>query len=103
MTQLFSGHTLLNNHRAKIINTVSEFCETCYETVDTAHFLLHCHKFRKEREQLENRVENILNSAGLNVVADIEMAVLVAMVENAGRETQTELIGAWVEFMLFYP
>ena len=63
------------------------------ETEDTDHFLLHCQKFRKETDQLENRVENILNGAGLNKVADNDLAVLMSMVENADRETQNKSIG----------
>ena len=57
MNQLLSGQTLLNSHRAKINSNVSELCETCSETEDTNHFLFHCQKFGKEREQLEYRVE----------------------------------------------
>ena len=61
-------------------------------TVDTNHFLFHCQKFRKEREQLENRVEDILNGAGLKEKPGIDLAVLVGMLENADRDTQNELI-----------
>ena len=42
---------------------------------------------------------DILNRAGLNEVADIDLAVLVGMVENADRDTQNELICALVEFI----
>ena len=80
-------------------SNVSELCETCSETEDTNHFLFHCKKFAKEKEQLENRVEEILNGAGLNEVANIDLAVLVGMVENADGDTQSELIGALMEFI----
>ena len=80
-------------------SNMSELCETCSETEDTNHFLFHCQKFTKEREQLENRVGEILNGAGLNEVANIDLAVLVGMVENADRDTQSELIGALMEFI----
>ena len=99
MNQLLSGQTLLYSHRAKMNSNVSELCEPCSETEDTNHFLFHCLKFMKEREQLENRVEEVLNDAGLNEVANIDLAVLVGMVENADRDTQSELIGALMEFI----
>ena len=99
MNQLLSGHTLLNSHRAKINSTVSDLCENCNVTEDTDHYLFKCKKYKKEREQLENRVEEILNGAGLNEVADKNLAVLVGMVENAHRETQNELIRALMEFI----
>ena len=74
-------------------------CENCNVTEDTDHYLFQCKKYKKEREQLENRVEEILNGTGLNEVADINLAVLVGMVENAHRETQNELIRALMEFI----
>ena len=77
MNQLLSGHTLLNSHRANINSTVSELCESCSEMQDTNHFLFHCQYFRKEREQLENSVGDILNGAGLNEVPYIDQAVLI--------------------------
>ena len=83
MNQLLSGHTLLNGHRSKINTTVSELCEACNVIENTDHYLFHCKKYKKEREQLENRVEDILNGAGLNEVADINLSVLVGVVENA--------------------
>ena len=49
MNQLFSGHTILNNYRSKIINTVSELCETCKESEDKDRFLFHCQNFIKEK------------------------------------------------------
>ena len=76
MNHLLSGHTLLNRHRAKLNSNVPELCETCSETEDTNHCLFNCQKFTKEREKLENRVEEILNGAGLNEVANIDLAVL---------------------------
>ena len=80
-------------------STVPELCETCSETEDTNHFLFYCQKFTKEREQLKNRVGEILNGAELNEVANIDLAVLMGIVENADRDTQSELIGALMEFI----
>ena len=57
---------------------------------------------KREREQLENRVEEILNGAWLNEVANIDLAVLVGMVENADRDTQSEMIGALMVFIQSY-
>ena len=99
LNQILSGHTLLNHHQAKINKTVSELCEACDETEDTEHFLFRCRKYKEEREQLENRVEGILNGSGLNEVTDINLSVLVGVVENANRDTQNELIGALMEFI----
>ena len=56
MNQLLSGHTLLKSHRANINSTVSELCES----------------------QLGNKVGDILNGAGLNEVAYIDLAVLIS-------------------------
>ena len=44
-------------------------------------------------------MEEILNGSGLNEVANINLAVLVGMVKNADRDTQSELIGALMEFI----
>ena len=99
VNQLLSGHTLLNSHRAKINRTISELCETCNVEEDTEHYLLHCEKYRVQREQLEDQVEEILNRAGLNEVADINLAVLVGMIDKSDRETQNELTGALMEFI----
>ena len=56
-------------------------------------------KYKKEKEQIENRVEDILNSAELNEVADINLSVLVGVVENACRDTQNELTRVLMEFI----
>ena len=52
-----------------------------------------------KRENNWKTVEEILNGAGLNEVANIDLAVLFDMVENADRDTQSELIGALMEFI----
>ena len=52
-----------------------------------------------KRENNWKTVEEILNGAVLNEVANIDLAVLVGMVENADRDTQSELIGALMEFI----
>ena len=44
-------------------------------------------------------MEEILNRAGLNEVADINLAVLVGMIDKSDRETQNELTGALMEFI----
>ena len=42
-------------------------------------------------------MEKNFNCAGLNEEANIDLAVLVGMVENVDRDTQSELIGALME------
>ena len=44
-------------------------------------------------------MEEILNGAGGNETANIDLAVLVGMVLNARKDTQSELIGALMEFI----
>ena len=93
LLQILSGHTydtLLNGHRAKINKAVSELCETCKVIEDIDHYLLHCQKYKKERDQLEIRVEEILNGAGLNEVADI----MSGYGGDVHRETLNELTRA---------
>ena len=70
---------------------LKDFFEKVNESEDTVDYLFHCQKYRREREQLEDRGEETLNSTGLSKVANINLAVLVGMVENAGSETQNEL------------
>ena len=59
------------------------------------HFYVPLSACRVGGELLENRVEEILNGAGLNEVANIDLAVLVGMVENADI---LKVIGALMEF-----
>ena len=66
---------------------------------DTEHYLFHCEKYRVQRGVLEDQVEEILNRAGLNEVADINLAVLLGMIYKSDRETQNELTGALMEFI----
>ena len=42
LNQLLSGHTLLNQHRARLDENVSEMCPVCLSREDPEHFLFYC-------------------------------------------------------------
>ena len=73
LNQLLSGHTRLNNHRAKIDKTASLMCDMCKVPEDTEHYLFHCDAYQEERDTLEKTVEEVLNREGLN--SDITLKV----------------------------
>ena len=49
LNQLLSGHTLLNQHRARIDDNVSEMCTVCLLLEDPDHFLFFCKAYDEER------------------------------------------------------
>ena len=57
LNQLLSGHTLLNQHRARIDDNVSEICTVCLVLEDPDHFLLYCikHMMRNKENGREGR------------------------------------------------
>ena len=46
--QLLSGHTLLNQHRARLDENVSEMCPVCLSLEDPEHFLFYCKAYDEE-------------------------------------------------------
>ena len=71
LNQLLAGHTLLNQQRARIDNSVSEMCPVCSVREDPEHFLFYCKAYEGERSNLVKKVESIINSEGLNSVGVI--------------------------------
>ena len=55
--QLLSGHTQLNNHRAKIDKNISHMCTICKIPEDTEDFLFHCDVYKEEWDCLEKSVK----------------------------------------------
>ena len=49
LNQLLSGHTLLNQHRARLDENVSEMCPVCLSREDPEHFLFYCKAYDEER------------------------------------------------------
>ena len=56
------GRSSLNNqdpiHRKE---RKDKLCDSCDDIEDTAHFLLHCHRFSAQRHELNNELEAIYN------------------------------------------
>ena len=48
LNQLFSGHSILNSHQAKVDKNVSNICETCHDRAGGCHFLFHCGRYSTE-------------------------------------------------------
>ena len=100
LNQLLSGHTRLNNHRAKIDKTASRMCDTCKVPEDTEHYLFCCDAYQEETDTLEKTVEDVLNREGLNtVVSDITLKVLNGSIDGISQQGQTDLIGALIQYI----
>ena len=82
LNQLLSGHTLLNQHRARIDNSVSEMCLVCLVGEDPEHFPFDCKAYEEERSNLGEKVETIINSEGLNSVGVINLKVLNGNIDD---------------------
>ena len=52
LNQLLSGHTLLNQHRARIDDSVSEVCTVCLVLEDPEHFLFYRKEYDEERGKM---------------------------------------------------
>ena len=52
LNQLPSGHSSLNQHRARIGDNVSEMCTVCLVLEDPDHVLFYCIAYDKERRKL---------------------------------------------------
>jgi hypothetical protein len=51
--KLQSGHTPLNHYLHRIKKLNSPECNTCKTTKDVQHFLIKCHRFKKERKTFQ--------------------------------------------------
>ena len=99
LNQLLSGHTRLNNHRAKIDKTASRMCDTCKVLENTEHYLCHFDAYQEERDTLEKTVEEVLYREGLNTVSDITLKVLNGSIDGISPQGQTDLIGALIQYI----
>ena len=61
VNQLLTGHSSLNNHKAKIDTKVSNLCSACNVPEDTCHYIFTCDLFKNERQILQSTLEDILN------------------------------------------
>ena len=82
-----------------IDKTASRMCDTCKVPEDTEHYLFHCVAYQEERDTLEKTVKEVLNSEGLNTVSDITLKVLNGSIEGISRQSQTDLIGALIQYI----
>ena len=97
LNQLLSGHTLLNQHRARIDDIVSEMCTVCLVLEDPDHFLCFCKAYDEERGKMVEKVEEVLNREGLNSISDINLRVLCGNIENLSIQGQTEMVSALMQ------
>ena len=96
---MLSGHTLLNQHRARIDNSVSEMCPVCSVREDPDHFLFDCKAYEEERSNLVEKVETIINSEGLNSLGVINLKVLNGNIDDLSRQGRNELLGALLQYI----
>ena len=73
---MLSWHTLLNQHRARIDDNVSEMCTVCLVEDDPDHFLFYCKACDEKRRKMVGKVEEVLNREGLDSIGDINRRVL---------------------------
>ncbi|MEW8546767.1 MAG: reverse transcriptase domain-containing protein [Candidatus Thiodiazotropha sp.] len=99
LNQILTGHTILNNHKAKIDSSNSNLCSTCKVPEDVHHFLFQCDSFSTQRDILEKTVEDILNREGLNSIRDVSLKVLIGNVENISKQGQNDLVGALLHYI----
>ena len=99
LNQLLSGHTLLNQHRARIDNSVSEMCPVCSVREDPDHFLFDCKAYEEERSILVEKVESIINSEGLNSVGVINLKVLNGNIDDLSSQGKNEILGALLQYI----
>ena len=99
LNQLLSGHTLLNQHRARLDENVSEMCPVCLSREDPEHFLFYCKAYDEERREMVEKVEEVLNREGLDSIGDINLRVLTGNIENLSIQGQAEMLSALMQFI----
>ena len=99
LNQLLSGHTLLNQHRARLDENVSEMCPVCLSREDPEHFLFYCKAYDEERRKMVEKVEEVLNREGLDSIGDINLRVLTGNIENLSIQGQTDMLSALMQFI----
>ena len=99
LNQMLSGHTLLNQHRARIDDNVSEKCPVCLLLEDPDHFLFCCKAYDEERGKMVEKVEEVLNREGPNPIGDINQRVLSGNIKNLGIQGQTEMLSELMQYI----
>ena len=94
LNQLLSGHTLLNQDRARIDISVSEMCPAWFVQEDPDHFLFSCKAFHEERGKMLENVEAVINSEGLDSIGDLNLRVLNGNIESPSIQGQIEIVSA---------
>ena len=89
-------HTLLNQHRARIDNSVSEMCPACFVREDPDHFLFSCKAFNEERGKV---VEKAINREKVDSIGDINLRVLNGNIENLSIQGQAEILSALLQYI----
>ena len=68
-------------------------CDKCKVSESVEHYLFDCDKYEEERKELEESVEDVLSTEGINS-SIIDFRVLSGNMEEISREGSFELVGA---------
>ena len=74
-------------------------CTVCLVLEDPDHFLFYCKACDEKRRKMVGKVEEVLNSEGLDYIGDINLRVLSGKIENLSIRGQTEMLSALMQYI----
>ena len=97
MNRLLTGHSLLNNHMAKILPDRTPYCVNCGKVENVTHFVFECPAYDQQRNILENGIEEAIHRHTLQE-GPITLKVLTGNTEGS-IEANKELQEVFKEYI----
>ncbi|MEW8546650.1 MAG: ribonuclease H family protein [Candidatus Thiodiazotropha sp.] len=98
LNHLMSGHSLLNDHRAKINSNSSNLCEVCHVPETVEHFLFDCDRFSGPREAMKNDALRIVACENLKC-ADADIKTLTGNAEEISKAGEAEMVNILLQYI----
>ena len=92
------GHSLLNDHRARINSSLSNLCDDCQVPETIEHFLFEYDKYSGQRESLKDGVLRVVTSENLQC-GDIDIKAITGNVENISKSGEAETVNAVLNYI----
>ena len=85
LNHLLCGHTLLNDHKAKVSSDQSNLRNNCQVPETAEHFLFHCERFKGPREALKSGVFRIAACENLRC-GEMDIKIMSGNSEEISKE-----------------
>ena len=98
LNHILCGHSLLNDHRARINSSLSNLCDDCQVPETIEHFLFEYDKYSGQRESLKDGVLRVVTSENLQC-GDIDIKAITGNVENISKSGEAETVNAVLNYI----